>query len=66
MYGVRTVEAYTHRPEFELYDLENDPYESRNLAQEAAYTGELATLKEKIRAFQERSNDPWILKWEYE
>ena len=66
MYGVRTVEAYTHRPEFELYDLENDPYESRNLARDPAYTGELVTLKEKIRDFQEHTRDPWILKWKYE
>lgn len=26
----------------------------------------LAELKEKIKAFQKRTKDPWILKWEYE
>lgn len=25
-YGKRTLEAYLHRPKFELYDLENDPW----------------------------------------
>jgi len=32
LYGQRTVDSYIHRPEFELYDLDSDPYESRNLA----------------------------------
>ena len=65
-YGQRTVEAYLHRPEFELYDLENDPDEIRNLADDPRYETVLAEHKAKIRAFQERTDDPWILKWEHE
>jgi hypothetical protein len=26
----------------------------------------LAELKAKIKAFQERTGDPWVLKWRYE
>jgi len=66
MYAGRSIEAYTYRSEFELYDLENDPYETRNLAGNAAYALELEALKDKIYAFQERTNDPWILKWQHQ
>lgn len=66
LYGRRTVKAYLHRPQFELYDLESDPDETRNLADEAAHAALLKELKQNIRAFQKRTGDPWILKWEYE
>jgi len=66
MYAGRSIDNFTHRSEFELYDLENDPYETRNLAGNEAYADELEALKDKIYAFQERTNDPWILKWKHE
>ncbi len=66
MYGKRTVAAYIQRPEFELYDLENDPHEADNLAADPAYAETLAELQTQLKQFQERTNDPWILKWEYE
>ena len=66
MYAGKTIEGYTHRPEFELYDLESDPYETRNLSGNPAYAHEVEALKEKLYVFQERTNDPWILKWEHE
>ena len=66
LYGKRTVRAYIHRPEFELYDLENDPHEVRNLADDPEFAAELSRLKGKLKAFQKRTEDPWILKWEYE
>jgi len=65
-YGKRTVEAYLHRAEFELYDLENDPDEVKNLADDRKYERVLSDLKAKLKAFQKRTNDPWILKWDYE
>ena len=66
MYAGRTLDAYTHRAEFELYDLDNDPYETRNLAGNPAYKNELETLKKKIYEFQERTRDPWIVKWRHQ
>jgi len=66
VYGKRRVEAYLHRPRFELYDLEKDPHEVRNLSEDPAYRDVLDRLKGKLRAFQKRTKDPWILKWEYE
>jgi N-sulfoglucosamine sulfohydrolase len=66
MYGKRTVAAYVQRPAFELYDLEQDPDETVNLAGDARHAALLGELKEKLKAFQERTADPWLLKWEYE
>jgi N-sulfoglucosamine sulfohydrolase len=66
LYGKRTVKAYIHRPKFELYDLEKDPDEVHNLAGDPKHAEVLADLKAKLRAFQERTGDPWKLKWDYE
>lgn len=66
VYGKRRVEAYLHRPAFELYDLDNDPHEVQNRADAPAYRDVLDRLKGRLRAFQERTKDPWVLKWEYE
>jgi len=65
-YAKRTVEAYVHRTKFELYDLENDSDEINNLADDPNYAAILEKLKGKLRDFQKRTDDPWILKWERE
>ena len=65
MYGPRTVYRYIHRPEFELFDMRSDPYESTNLADDPAYAEVLEEYKSKLRDFQRRTSDPWLLKWEY-
>jgi N-sulfoglucosamine sulfohydrolase len=64
MYGNKPIGNYYFRPEFELFDLENDPYESKNLSENPEYAELLVTLKEKIKAFQHRTNDPWVEIWE--
>lgn len=66
VYGKRTVQAYIQRPKFELYDLENDPDEVKNLADDPKHAQTLEKLKAAIREFQKRTKDPWILKWDYE
>jgi N-sulfoglucosamine sulfohydrolase len=66
MYGKRTIKAYTHRPEFELYDLAKDPDEIYNLVGDPSHKETLASLKEKLKQFQKRTDDPWILKWQHE
>ena len=65
-YGPRSVNDYTYRPQFELYDIQNDPYEAQNLAGLSAYEQILTTMKESLRDYQRRTNDPWIMKWEHE
>lgn len=66
LFGKRTVEAYLHRPEFELYDLETDPHEVKNLAGDPDHADLLEQLKGKLKSFQRRTKDPWIVKWEHE
>ena len=65
-YGKRAVQAYLHRPRFELYDIEEDPHEVRNIADAEIGKGILQELKDKLKHFQERTKDPWILKWDRE
>ncbi|MHC4203483.1 MAG: sulfatase family protein [Planctomycetota bacterium] len=65
-YGKRTVDAYLHRPKFELYDLQNDPHEVINLADDPKHKKVLAELKAEMKTFQKRTKDPWLLKWDYE
>ncbi len=58
-FGRRTIEAYLHRPEFELYDLEQDPDEIVNLAGDPASRAVLDELKIKLAAFQQATQDPF-------
>ncbi|MEX1225096.1 MAG: sulfatase/phosphatase domain-containing protein, partial [Pirellulales bacterium] len=66
LFGRRTVAAYIQRPEFELYDLQEDPHEAVNLAKDEAHAERLTQMKARIQAFQKRTDDPWELKWRYE
>lgn len=65
-YGKREIDAYLHRPEFELYDLENDPDEVVNLEGDPAHRATREKLIAKLKAFQEATQDPWKHKWEYQ
>jgi len=65
-YGMRSVDAFIHRPRHELYDLEADPHETRNLAGDPEYAEELARMQAEVRRLQERTKDPWAYKWSYE
>jgi N-sulfoglucosamine sulfohydrolase len=64
--GKRSWEAYRHRDVMELYDLDNDPDELRNLAGHPDFQVVRQELEERLRTFQRDSGDPWIVKWEYE
>ncbi|MCA1809602.1 MAG: sulfatase [Kiritimatiellia bacterium] len=65
-FGARTVDAYIHRPRFELYDLETDPNETANLAGRPDYREMVEQFSEKIKKFQQQTQDPWLHKWTYE
>jgi N-sulfoglucosamine sulfohydrolase len=66
VYGKRKVDNYIHRPEFELYHMEADPDEINNLASGVEYREVLEDLKDRLKDFQQRTSDPWIIKWTHE
>jgi len=47
-------------PRFELYDLETDPYEFRNLADEPAHAEKLAELQKQLAAWRKQTRDPLL------
>ena len=65
-YGQRTVGEYIHRPKFELFDLQKHPNESKNVADSAEYQAILKDMIAKMKRFQKETDDPWIMKWDYE
>jgi N-sulfoglucosamine sulfohydrolase len=66
MMGQRSVQQFLQRPREELYDLRNDPNELKNVAGDPKQTEVLESLRKKLRTWQQRTNDPWIVKYEYE
>ncbi len=65
-YGLKTVGQYIYRPRFELYDIQNDPHESTNLADSPGSAEVLKEYQEKLKQYQRDMDDPWVIKWEYE
>ncbi len=65
-YGNKTVGEYIQRPEFELFDMELDPDEYKNLAYDPAFAKVLEEYKKKLKQFQRAYDDPWVMKWDYE
>ncbi len=60
-FGARTVENYLYRDEEELYDLEQDPNEIHNLANNPRYRNVLTELKQQTMDFRRRTKDPWLI-----
>ena len=65
-YGQKTVGQYIHRPRFELFHIASDPHETTNLAEDPEYAEVLKEYQLRLKDFQKRMHDPWILKWSYE
>ncbi|MCG9793696.1 sulfatase family protein [Flavobacterium algicola] len=65
-YGKRKVQDYLHHPEFELFDLKNDPDETNNLATAKKYTSTLEAMKTSLKEFQKNTRDPWIIMWDHD
>ena len=65
-YGKKTVKQYVQRTQFELYAIDKDPHESKNLAYDPEYAEILKEYQKKMRDWQKANKDPWILKWTYE
>lgn len=65
-YGNMTVGRYIQRPEFELFNIYEDPNETSNLADSKEHQQVLETYKTKLKRMQKQMDDPWIMKWDYE
>ncbi|MBA7561402.1 Ulvan-active sulfatase [subsurface metagenome] len=66
VFGKRKVSDYINRPRHELYDLQEDPDEVKNVADSRKYAPVLADLQQRLRAWQEETGDPWVVKYEHE
>ena len=60
--GNRSLESYLFRGPEELYDLENDPDEVRNLVDDKANTGLLKECRDTLEAWQYQTKDVWLFK----
>jgi N-sulfoglucosamine sulfohydrolase len=58
--GKRTLDAFTHRPAEELYELSSDPDEIVNLAGVAKHAPVLADLRSQVEAWRAATHDPWL------
>mgnify|MGYP006248397257 FL=1 len=65
-YGKKTVRQYIHRPEFEFFQIVQDPDEANNLAGNPKFAVKLEEYKEKLKSAQKQFHDPWVVKWSYE
>jgi N-sulfoglucosamine sulfohydrolase len=59
--GQRQVRHYLHRPGEELYDIQADPDEVRNLAHQPAHRPTLLQLREDVHRFRAQTSDPWMI-----
>jgi N-sulfoglucosamine sulfohydrolase len=64
--GKRDLDSFLHRPREELYDLERDPNELKNVAVDPKYGDVLKDLRGRLRDWQEKTKDPWVVKYQHE
>jgi N-sulfoglucosamine sulfohydrolase len=62
MLGSRSLKAYIQRPPEELYDLEADPQEVNNLAEDPKYAAQLKEMRTELEAWQVRTDDLWFFR----
>ncbi|KAJ5103175.1 Alkaline phosphatase-like alpha/beta/alpha [Penicillium argentinense] len=60
MIGSRPLKDYFFRPAEELYDIQVDPHEVRNLAKEPEYKQVLDEMRAAVEEWQRRTEDPWL------
>ncbi len=58
--GRRTTEHVLKRSPEELYDLEQDPCETRNLIDQPDLQPLIAEMRQKLFAFRQETQDPWL------
>jgi N-sulfoglucosamine sulfohydrolase len=61
--GGRLVEDFLHRPRLELYDLESDPWETDNLADDPAHEETRSAMVKNLVERLQKQQDPWMRKY---
>ena len=51
------AQAYVHRPALEFYDLETDPWEKKNLAEDPEVADQIATHRTRLQEWMEATGD---------
>ena len=57
--GNRPLAQYLKRPQYELFDLQQDPQELHNLITDQKYEAKLNQMIAKLKTFQQKTRDPW-------
>ena len=57
---IRTLKQYYYRAQWELYDLDSDPKELKNLIDKPEYQDVQKEMRQELWAWQQKTNDPWI------
>ncbi|KAK9849868.1 hypothetical protein MYU51_013027 [Penicillium brevicompactum] len=60
MIGSRLLKDYFFRPAEELYDINADPNEVRNLAKDTQYQSVLENMRAEVERWQRRTEDAWL------
>ena len=63
MIGPRSVDQFLHRPQLELYDLQNDPWETKNLAEDSAQSERVERMSKEMVSQLAEKEDPWLQKY---
>ena len=56
----KSLQDYYYRSEWELYDVEKDPLETKNLIDDSSLTSVITDMKEKLKDWMQVTNDPWL------
>lgn len=56
----KTLKEYYYRPEWELYNVQNDSLERLNLATDEKYKDVLLGLQKQLLYWQNNTHDPWM------
>ncbi|KAI5634862.1 sulfatase domain-containing protein [Phthorimaea operculella] len=56
----KTLKQYYYRPEWEFFDLHNDPMERQNLHGHPDLKDEEAALRDRLLRWQRDTRDPWL------
>ncbi|CAK7206319.1 hypothetical protein SEUCBS139899_009107 [Sporothrix eucalyptigena] len=62
MIGRRRLQSYVFRGPEELFDLDEDPEEVNNLANEPAYAGTLKAMRAQLEDWQYQTDDVWLFR----